>query len=210
MAVTGHFASVIENVAPKLTSAGGQDVFLVGYSASGPPATSASSLGGPGDDLGLGVALDSNGDPVVVGSFEKTAMGVTSYGKSDLFVRSLKSSPPSWTITCGTTEADGAAAVGLDGTGAAFVVGQLGAAGPSCGPSLPHAGLSDLLIGQWSAAGAKVAGWPVAYGGIGDDLGHGIAVGSGALYVVGTTNSSTLFGRAGAPAGDVFVAKIKR
>jgi hypothetical protein len=212
VAVTGYFAGTVSTGGTTLTSAGGQDAFLVDYNRSG-AFSSFLNIGGAGNDQGLGVALDTSDVPVVVGSFEKTmtvGTTLTSSGMTDLFVRRW-TAPSNWSIGCGTTAADGAAAVALDATGAVFVIGRIGAAQPSCGLALPYAGgPSDLLIGRWSAAGTLGTGWPVAFGGLGDDLGAGIAVGSSALYVVGTTTSSTLFGQTPPGTGDVFVAKIKR
>jgi len=66
--VTGSMAGTIDFGGGPLTSAGSSDVFLAKYSAGG-AVLWTKHLGGPGPDVGYGVASDSAGNVIVVGYF---------------------------------------------------------------------------------------------------------------------------------------------
>jgi hypothetical protein len=68
--VTGKTGSTnfpITSGAVQQNLAGGTDVFISGFNATGTSLLSSTYLGGPGNDFGKGIALDSNGDIFVAG-----------------------------------------------------------------------------------------------------------------------------------------------
>src|SRR3989442_12049361 len=65
--VTGKFSGTIDFGTGPLTSAGATDIFLAKYSAAGDPIWSK-AFGGALNDSGNGVAVDSGGNVVLIGT----------------------------------------------------------------------------------------------------------------------------------------------
>src|SRR5438093_2091384 len=73
--VTGKFSGTIDFGTGALTSAGPSSIFVAKYSAAGAPVWSK-AFGGGLNDVGNGVAVDSGGNVVIIG----TASGTVSFG----------------------------------------------------------------------------------------------------------------------------------
>ena len=93
--VAGYFEQTVNFGGGAVASKGGKDVFVLKYDKSGTYQWSATA-GGPGDDLGAGLALDRNDEPVVAGNFGAIAsfgsVTVVSAGDSDVFAAKLSAS----------------------------------------------------------------------------------------------------------------------
>jgi hypothetical protein len=90
--VTGYFSGSVNFGGGALSSAGGQDIFVVKYSPSGTHLWSK-RFGGSGDDSAEAVAVDLNGDVVVSGYFSGAAViganTFTSNSGKDIFLLKL-------------------------------------------------------------------------------------------------------------------------
>jgi uncharacterized protein (AIM24 family) len=93
--VTGVFEGTVDFGGGGLTSAGGCDIFLAKYSASGVHLWSK-RFGSTSTDDGDGVAVDSNGNVIVTGTFKGTVDfgggGLTSAGGCDIFLAKYSAS----------------------------------------------------------------------------------------------------------------------
>jgi hypothetical protein len=87
--VTGFFEGAADFGGDTLICAGGEDIFVAKYDASGAHQWSQ-RLGSTAGDQGLAVAVDGSGDVIVTGRFEGTVDfgggDLTSAGGSDIFV----------------------------------------------------------------------------------------------------------------------------
>ena len=127
--VVGSFRSSATFGNSVLTSKGGSDVFLAKLSSSG-VVTWALSAGGTGTDYGVGVAVDSSGNPRIVGEFRNTVdfngIRLTSNGYSDVFVAKVDSTPRfAWAASAGSTYFDEAGDVAVDSSGNTYAGGSL-------------------------------------------------------------------------------------
>lgn len=87
---TGYFTNTISFGSINLTSAGARDIFVVKTNNQGVYEW-AQRAGGVGDDRGLSIDINSNGDCFVTGFFTDTAnfsssQGVNSEGQQDVFI----------------------------------------------------------------------------------------------------------------------------
>src|SRR5690606_7594983 len=101
---TGRFEETVDfdpnGGTANLTSAGFIDVFVQHLNASG-NFQWASSVGGPDEDRGLGIAVDNEGKVLCTGYFNTTAdfdpgsgvFNLTSQGEMDVFIMKLENAP---------------------------------------------------------------------------------------------------------------------
>ena len=182
-------------------------------------------LGGQRDDIGIGIAIDAQGNAYVAGStmssdfpmrsaFQsayKGSGGDMNYTTGDGFVAKL--SPTGSTLLVSTylggSKDDRAAAIGLDASGNIFVAGNTFSTdfpvtadakqslyGGENATDAFRTG--DAFFTQISPAGALVSS--TYFGGSGTDFAAGLAVdSSGGIVVTGGTDSTDLFTTAGAP-----------
>jgi len=179
-----------------LTSAGGSDIFIVKYSATGVRQW-IKGLGGPSEDIAYGVAVDSAGNIVVTGAFAGTVdFGggpLTSAGSYDLFL--AKYSPTGahlWSKSLGSTDLDTAYAVAVDRSVGSnglpvdniVIAGAFQGTSSFGGAPLTSAGLRDILVAKYSSAGTHL--WSKSFGSTADDIAYGVAVdASGNAFVTG-------------------------
>ena len=198
-----------------LTSAGGQDVFLVKYSSTGGHLWSR-RFGGPGFDQGAGVDVDGAGNVVVVGNFDGTVdFGggpLTSVGGRDLFV--AKFSPTGghvWSKRFGGTGNDDVRGIAVDGAGDVLVTGQFLGTINFGGANLSSAGYEDIFLSKLAGStGSHV--WSKRIGSSSSpDAGYGVTVdGNFNVAITGYFAGSVDFGGGAilAQAYDSFVAKF--
>ena len=197
----------------------------------------AGYIGGSGDDLGFGIAVDSTGNAYVTGvtsSSEATfpvSVGpdLTFNGGTDAFVARVNPSGTALDYAgyIGGAGADQAIGIAVDSTGNAYVTGATGSSEATfpvaVGPNLTfNGGNEDAFVARVNPSGTALdyAGY---IGGAGVDQGNGIAVDStGHAYVTGVTDSTEAtfpvavgpdltFNGSGSGdffPGDAFVAKV--
>ncbi len=183
-----------------LTSAGGADVFVAKYDASGAYQW-AKRMGGPGigGDQGFGVALDGNGNVYVTGHF--AAQGayfgsgvntdtLTSAGGTDVFVAKYNANGTyQWAKSMGGGGNDRSHKIAVDSSGNVYVTGYFAAQGASFNPdgsggNLTSAGGNDAFLVKYDANGGYQ--WAKSMGGVGSDAGYGVAIeDNGNIYVTG-------------------------
>jgi hypothetical protein len=180
--------------------AGTANVFVTEFNPAGNGVVFSTFLGGSGVDIPAQIVLDAAGDIFLVGSTTSnnypTTSGVfqTAYGGiQDAFLTEMKPDGGALILSTyiGGTQADFGAAVALDSSGDAFVVGSTQSTDfPTKNPlQLGIAGLYDAFITEVSPTGALV--YSTYLGGSSSDYGTGIAVDStGDVYVSGYTYST--------------------
>jgi hypothetical protein len=202
-----------------------------------PAATGSASLvystflGGANNDAAFGVALDSAGNPYVVGGtaspdFPATAdayQGSNTGGGTDAFFAKLNANATGLlysTFLGGSSSNERGNAVGVDAFGNAIITGQTTSGDfPTKNPIQPSGGGGyDAFVAKIDPTASGVASlvYSTYLGGSGDDTGRALAVdASGQVYVTGQTTSSLNFPLAnavqptyGGGPSDAFVTKL--
>jgi hypothetical protein len=231
--LTGYFGGTADfdpGVATvNLTSAGGNDIFLAKYDASGSYIW-AKGMGGTdrNGDRGSSISLDDSGNVLLTGYFSGTAdfdpsavaANLTSAGGSDIFLAKYDASGNYvWAKSIGGTDADRGLSLALEGSGNVLLTGFFNGTtdfDPGAGTAnLTGAGGSDIFISKYDAFGNYV--WAKSIGGTGFDQGLSLAVdASGNVQMTGYFNGTDAIdfdpgvGTAnltGAGGDDIFLAK---
>jgi Beta-propeller repeat len=211
----------------RTVSAGSSDAFVVKLNGSGSTPSYATLLGGSGIDVGLGIALDMNGNayvngltdssnfPTTAGSMQPTNGG----GDSDAFVTKLNPTGAAlvYSTYLGGSGGDSAAGIAVGFGGKVILSGTTtstnfpvtGDANQSILNGGKDAFLSRLLQNGSGAAYSSLIG-----GGQGEEA-FAVAIDAGASsYVAGTTNSPNFptmtgaFQTTGAGGSDGFLVKV--
>lgn len=163
--LTGIFAGTVQFGPTTLTSAGGNDIYVAKYDAAG-ALQWATRVGGTGDDLVSGIAVDASGNLGVAGGYSGTAaFGTTtlaSAGGLDMFVGELNTNGAwQWAARVAGAADELGQSVGFDTAGNLYAVGYYASASVAVtGTSTTYANpaqVSSLLVkytssGAWQAA----------------------------------------------------------
>jgi hypothetical protein len=195
---------------------GDYDAFIAKFSGSDLSLVWSTYFGGSGSDEANSVAVDGGGNVFVVGPTNSTSGfplwnppgGVAYYqntnnGGFDVFIAKFSGSNLSlvWSTYFGGSSGELAYSVAVDGSGNVFVVGEAGSGFPLLNPPGGQAyyddtyngGFSDAFIAKFSGSNLSLV-WSTYFGGNSQDQAHSVAVdGSGNVFVVGRTNSSSGF-----------------
>jgi hypothetical protein len=211
------------------TSTGfGGDAFVTKLNPSGSAVVYSTYLGGSGDDEGVGIAVDSNGNAYIVGETNSTNFptanafqGTFGGGFGDAFVSKLNPSGSAlvYSTYLGGSANEFAGGIAVDSAGSAYVTGETRSINFPIANAIQATGnglgefSGDVFITKFNAAGSALV-YSTYLGGGGADGGAGIAVDSaGNAYVAGFTGS-TNFPVANAiqntrgGSADAFIAKI--
>ena len=158
-------------------------------------------LGGSGDDLGKGIAVDTSGNAYVTGVTSSSNFPVTSGaltktepGAQNAFVAKVNSSGQLlYSTYLGGGNLDYGYAIAVDATGAAYVAGQTESTSfpvtKGAFQTTYQGGISDCFVSKLNTTGSALV-YSTLLGGTTLDLCSGIAVDStGDAYVTGTTYS---------------------
>ena len=214
---------------PDLTFNSGPDAFVAKVNPAGTALVYAGHIGGAGDDLGYGVAVDGAGNAYVTGrtnsdqaTFPVTeGPDLTFNGDDDTFV--AKVNPAGTTLVyagyIGGASRDWGLGIALDGAGNAYVAGYTRSDQATFpvigGPDLTSNGYYDAFVVKVNSAGTDLV-YGGYIGGAGTDAAYSVAVdGDDNAYVTGSTwSDQTTFPVAGGPdltyngGDDTFVAKV--
>jgi beta-propeller repeat-containing protein/hemolysin type calcium-binding protein len=207
------------------TLGGTSDAFVAKLNPSGSALVYSTYLGGSSSDQGGGIAVDSTGSAYITGSitgstdFPTTsgALDTALSGCCDAFVTKLSSTGSlTYSTYLGGSNADYGDGIAVDGTGSAYVTGQVYSADfpTSTGAfDTTLGGTHDAYATKLNAAGSALV-YSTYLGGSADDVGSGIAVdGAGGAYVTGFTRSADfpVLGAVDTSLGgsaDLFVTKV--
>jgi hypothetical protein len=208
---------------------GTRDAFAMKINAAGSAIVYSTYLGGSGDELGTGIAVDGSGNAYVTGDTQGGFPGVSggsiqpSYagGYYDVFATKINAAGTAqlYSTYLGGSDDDFSTAIKLDGSGNAYIVGGTasssfpGVSGSSLQPS--NGGGYDGFVTEINSSGSAVT-WSTFLGDTGDDSVAGLDIdGSGNLYLAGNTTSTSFPGVSGssiqssnAGNGDAFVMKM--
>jgi len=209
--LTGSFAGTVDFDAnagtANLTSAGGTDIFIAKYDASGSYMW-AKNIGDTGDDAGRGIATDASGNIYITGSFSGTVdfdLGAgtanqTSAGGTDIFFGQYNSSGVyQWALSIGDVHDDAGRNIITDGLGNVYITASF----------LSYfSATSDAFVFEFTTDGTFIL--TTGYGGSDNDDAQSIATdGSGNIYLTGYFTGSVNFGSVSlnAPVANAVVAK---
>ncbi|WP_437959829.1 hypothetical protein WME76_09400 [Sorangium sp. So ce119] len=211
--VAGRFSGVLTIGGDRLESAGGSDVFVASFDADGAPLWSR-RFGDGFDQQARAVAVDENGNAVVVGDFGGTLdLGgepLESAGDLDVFVASLDAlGEHRWSQRFGDAGLQRARAVAVDGAGDVIVGGEFGGTIDLGGGPRTAEAREAVFVAKLGPRGEHR--YSRVIGERGASLGQLLVDGTGDVLVVGGFRGEAAL--AGGPvesAGDddVFVAKL--
>ncbi len=212
------------------TLKGGLDAFVAKVVPDATSLAYCTYLGGTGDEIGTGIALDSSGNAYVVGSTTSADFPaitgtnpVTAFqpahasdsGKTDAFIVKINN-PTSASVALtyssflGGDGADTAFAVAADTNQNAYLAGETSSSNLAVTTSVPQStlnGTKDAFAAKVSTTTSGAAGlsYLTYLGGSGSDSGTGIAVDPSAnAFITGRTTSGDF-----PPAGTQFQASLK-
>ena len=175
----------------------------------------AAGAGGTEDEGGKSIAIDSQGNQYVIGSFYGTAtfgsQTLTSNGSADIFVAKLSPSGNwLWAVQAGGTDLDLGNGIAVDGVGNILVSGYFQDIATFGTHTLTATGISDVFVAKLDPSGNWL--WVVQAGGTDWDFGYDIALdGAGNAYVTGDFYETATFGSQTLTSSgsiDIFVAKL--
>jgi hypothetical protein len=189
--------------APLRGHAGASDGFVSKLNATGGALLFSSLLGGTGIDQIFGLGLDPTGNAYVTGStgsfdFPTTpgafqASRVGSFPDEDAFVAKFAAdgSQMVYSTYLGGSQDDRGMAVVADSFGSAYVTGQTYSSNFPVNDNLrDYGGSADVFVTKLSPSGSTTS-FSTFLGGNGNEVGRGIALGSGSrVHVAGMTNSA--------------------
>ena len=212
--ITGYFYATATFGDTSLTSSGNSDAFIAKISPDG-QFIWVSRVTGSQASTGYGIAIDTNENSYITGSFSGTAtFGDTSIigGGLDIFVG--KADPSGeflWAIRGGGTLFDEGGSIYTDAFGNCFVTGFFYGNGAFGDTTFTNNGnYNDVFVAKIDASGQLK--WAIMPGGGGYKDGDGIASdGFGNTYITGYFGGTTTFGDTTLTASgiaDIFVMKL--
>ena len=207
-------------------SAFGGDAFVTKLNASGTGLLYSTYLGGSGDELGSGIAVDSLGNayvtgntsstdfPTTAGALQTANAGGSAFG-GDAFVTKLNADGTGleYSTYLGGSDNDFGRSIAVDSLGSAYVTGSTSSTNfPTTVGAFQtaNAGVGDAFVTKLNAAGTGID-YSTYLGGSKDDFASSIAVDSlGNAYVTGQTRSSNFPTTVGAfqPVGFTFPINV--
>jgi hypothetical protein len=195
--VTGYFSGTVDFGGGNLVSAGGWDIFLAKYDASGNHLWSQ-HFGSTDDDEGYSVAVDGSENVFATGYFSGTVDfgggDLVSAGGTDIFLAKYDASGAHlWSQRLGGTSYEYNVAVAVDTLDNVFLTGEFWGTADFGGGNLVSAGGTDIILAGYDASGAHL--WSQRFGGSDDDTGWSVAAdNSGNLFVTGKFEGTANFG----------------
>ena len=183
---------------------GSADAFVAKINPAGSALVFSTYLGGQSDDLGMGIALDSNSNVYVAGTtgsanFPTLNAAQTQFGASNLlgadaFITKLKADGSAlvYSTYLGGSGVDVGMAIAVGADGSAYVSGETASADFPVSSAIQQsgAGFDECFVAKLNPAGSAFD-YATLLGGSGQDAGNSIALdASAAVYVVGSSTSA--------------------
>ncbi len=183
------------------TNAGGNDVFLAKYDASGNQ-TWIRQFGSTFSDISFSVAVSGTGEVYMAGFTDGSLSGANAGGNDVFLAKYDASGNQTWIRQFGTTSHDYGNSVAVSGAGEVYVAGYTNGS-----LSGTNAGFYDVFLAKYNADGNRTGLWQI--GSTSTDYCNSAAVsGNGDVYVAGYTTGS--FSDANAGGNDIFTVKYDR
>ncbi len=193
------------------THNGGSDVFITKLNPSGSSLVYSTFIGGPTDERGYGIAIDSSGNAYVTGTTYDTwgypthfpttlvAYDTTHNGDYDVFVTKLNSTGSSlvYSTFIGGSSRESGRGIVIDTNENAYITGYTldGTTGyPTTAGAFntTHNGGSDVFVTKLNSAGSSLV-YSTFIGGSTDDSGNGIAIDTSEnAYITGNTEDGEI------------------
>jgi hypothetical protein len=212
--VTGSFQGTIDLGGGPLTSAGGDDVFIAKLDSSGDHVWSK-RFGNGASQNAAGVAVDSSGNVLLVGSFYGTidfgGGSLTTAGGTDVYVAKLDSAGNHvWSKRFGDASTQTCAGVAVDGSGFVAIAGSFAGVMDFSGTTLTSVGANDAYVARFGSNGSL--SWAKRFGDAQDQQARAVATDSaGNVFVAGSFLGTVDFGGGvltSAGNEDAFAAKL--
>lgn len=179
--VTGQYVGNADFGGGPLVSAGSTEIFLAKYDAGGAHQWSR-RFGNNSTDVGRAVVVDGSGNVILTGYCSGTVDfgggGTAALGNDDAFVAKFDAAGThQWSRRFGGVGDDIGYSVAVDGAGAVVATGFFQGTMNAGGGNLVSAGVADIFVAKYDAAGAHQ--WSRRFGGSGHDVGYGAAMDSG-------------------------------
>jgi subtilisin-like proprotein convertase family protein len=154
----------------------------------------AKQAGGTGSDQANSIARDASGNVYVTGSFQGTAVfgpfTRNSAGVGDIFLAKYDPSGlVQWVNTIGGVGNDTGNDVQVDSAGNVLITGSFNNSVDFGGGALTSAGSTDAFVAKYDSSGNFI--WAKQLGGLGADVGEGLAIAAGNNPVVTGSFSGT-------------------
>lgn len=210
--IAGSFDGTVDFGGGNLVSAGGNDIFVAKFNASGVHQWSY-RFGSTGSDVALAIATDGSGNVIVTGYFVGTVDfgggNLVSVGSNDIFVAKFNASGAhQWSKRFGSAGGSLGGGVAADGQGNVVITGYFSGTVDFGGGDPLVAGDNDIFIAKYDAGGTHL--WSQRFGGTGGDFAMAIAANSaGNIAVTGFFQNTVDFGGGNlvsAGGNDAFVA----
>jgi hypothetical protein len=160
--ITGAFKGTVNFGGSSLSATAVFDFFLAKYSASGAHLWSRKASGN-GNEFGLGLAVDINGDVVATGQFDAMAnfggVTFTTAGATDVFLAKYSGADGShvWSKSFGSTSGDIGSGVVVDSNNNIILTGSFsGTVNFGGSPISPTVNSTDGFIAEYSASGTHI------------------------------------------------------
>ncbi len=183
-----------------LTQNNTKDIFVAKFNTTGTYQWAHVFLGSPGNDEGLGVAVDAAGNVFITGAMYHTidfgGGDLTSAGQSDIFIAKYSAGGTfQWSKRFGASNFDLGYAVATDGSGNVVITGAFTGSVDFGGGALVSSGSAyDIFVAKYDGTtGAHI--WSKRFGSTQNDEGRGIDVdAAGNVAVTGSFQLTVDFG----------------
>ncbi len=212
--VTGSFMDLADFGSTRLYSNGLEDVFCAKLDSDGTYLW-AINAGGEGVDDGRALDVDSSSNVYLTGLFEGTAafggFNLTSGGGTDVYAAKLGPNGDFvWVVKAGGIFYDESLAISVDAMANAYLTGSFDDTATFGSDTLVSSGFLDVFIAKLDPSGDFI--WARQAGGMGFDIGFGIALDAAAnAYLTGIFDVTAAFGAHSITSSgniDIFAAKL--
>lgn len=199
--VAGYFGSAtVDSVnfdGVKILTNGGRDIFLAKYNNAGAIQWAVSAGSAASGEEGRGLAIDLDGNIVMVGIFVDTAnfsgTQLISNGGSDIFIAKYTTTGTLlWIKNAGGPRTDAADGVGIDSLGNIYVTGYFDSTAFFGTTQITGVDRDEVFLAKYDSNGNLI--WVKSAGGALIDRGNDMVVTRGGIsYIAGRFNSTATF-----------------
>ena len=212
-AITGEFMGTAIIGGDTLTASAGRDVFTAIIDSNGVVLRGLAGVGDGVENIGNGIASDSNGNIFITGNFTDTItfgdVDLESAGVGDIFIVKYDAAGSLlWAKRAGGSDNIYAQDIAVDPAGNCYIIGDYYGSASFDGNIVNSTIAQDVFTAKYDPDGNAV--WAASCGSLSGDWGTGVGVDSlGNVFIVGYFQSQFIFNEIPYPSEgnrDVFVA----